>query len=110
MTTLLSVDSQPRRLKAGITLIRPAIKSEPARDGRRFLKPFRQIIESVIQTLKAQLNLERHGGLTPPGIAARVLQRILALIATIWYNETTQQPGPPTPSSHTTTNPLELTI
>ncbi|MGH3851203.1 MAG: IS982 family transposase, partial [Pseudonocardiaceae bacterium] len=39
----------------GIELIRPATKAEPARRGQRFLKPFRQIIESVNQTLKAQL-------------------------------------------------------
>jgi len=37
----------------GIELIRPATKAEPARPGQRFLKPFRQIIESVNQTLKA---------------------------------------------------------
>ena len=79
---------------AGIALIRPATKSEPTRAGRAFLRPFRQIIESVNQTLKAQLGLERHGGRTPAGVAARVLQRLLALTATIWHNQTTQQPGP----------------
>ena len=79
---------------AGITLIGPATKTEPTRLGRRFLRPFRQIIESVNQTLKAQLGLERHGGRTPAGVAARVLQRLLALTATIWHNQTTQQPGP----------------
>ena len=79
---------------AGITLIRPALKSEPDRPGRRYLKAFRQIIESVNQTLKAQLDLERHGARTRPGVAARVLQRILALTAAIWHNETTHQPGP----------------
>lgn len=79
---------------AGITLIRPTLKSEPARPGRRFLRPFRQIIESVNQTLKAQLDLERHGGRTRPGVAARVLQRLLALTTAIWHNETTNTPGP----------------
>ena len=44
----------------GITLIRPTRKGEKQRPGRRFLQPFRQIIESVNQTLKAQLDLERH--------------------------------------------------
>lgn len=29
--------------------------------------PLRQLIESVNQTLKAQLDLERHGGRTPGG-------------------------------------------
>jgi hypothetical protein len=78
----------------GITLIRPTLKSEPARPGQRLLKPFRQIIESVNQTLKAQLDLERHGGRKPAGVCARVLQRLLALTAAIWHNETTNQPGP----------------
>jgi len=79
---------------AGITLIRPNLKSEPTRPGRRYLKAFRQIIESVNQTFKAQLDLERHGGRTRPGVCARVLQRVLALTAAIWHNETTHQPGP----------------
>ncbi len=79
---------------AGVTIIRPALKSEPDRPGRRFLRAFRQIIESVNQTLKAQLDLERHGGRTRPGVCARVLQRLLALTAAIWHNETTNQPRP----------------
>ena len=79
---------------AGIALIRPATKAEPPRPARRFLRPLRQIIESVNQTLKAQLGLERHGGRTRAGVAARILQRLLALTAAIWHNQTTQQPGP----------------
>ncbi len=79
---------------AGITLIRPAMKGEKPRPLQRFLRPFRQIIESVNQTLKAQLDLERHGGRKPDGVAARVLQRLLALTAAIWHNETTNRPGP----------------
>jgi hypothetical protein len=38
--------------QAGITLIRPNLKSEKQRPGGRYLKAFRQIIESVNQTLK----------------------------------------------------------
>ena len=80
---------------AGITLIRPTIKTEKVkRPGQQFLKPFRQIIESINQTFKAQLDLERHGGRKPAGVCARILQRILALTAAIWHNETTHQPGP----------------
>jgi len=78
----------------GITLIRPAYKTEKPRPLQRFLRPFRQIIESVNQTLKAQLDLERHGARKPDGVAARILQRLLALTAAIWHNETTNQPGP----------------
>ena len=79
---------------AGIALIRPATNTEPARPGHKLLKPLRQIIESVNQTLKAQLSLERHRGRTRSGVAARILQRILALTAAIWHNQTTHQPGP----------------
>jgi len=79
---------------AGITLIRPALGSEKPRPHQRFLRPFRQIIESVNQTLKAQLDLERHGARTKPGVCARVLQRLLALTAAIWHNETTNKAGP----------------
>ena len=78
----------------GITLIRPSLKSEPARPGQRFLRPFRQIIESINQTLKAQLDLERHGGRKPAGVCARILQRLLALTAAIWHNETNHRTGP----------------
>lgn len=78
----------------GITLIRPTFGTDKPRPHQRFLRPFRQIIESVNQTLKAQLDLERHGGRTKPGVCARVLQRLLALTAAIWHNETTERPGP----------------
>ena len=79
----------------GNPLIRPSIRSEKTiRPHTRFLRPFRQIIESVNQTLKAQLDLERHGGRKPAGICARIWQRLLALTAAIWHNETTGQPGP----------------
>lgn len=76
----------------GITLLRPARKGEKPRAGQRFFKPLRQIIESINNTLKAQLDLERHGGRTIAGVAARVLQRILALTAAIWHNDHTSQP------------------
>ena len=69
--------------KAGITLIRPATKSEKPRPGHRFLRPFRQIIESINNTLKAQLDPERHGGRTKAGVIARVTQRLLAPTAAI---------------------------
>ena len=45
----------------GITLIRSSIKSEnTTRPLQRFLKPFHRIMESINQTLKAQLDLEHH--------------------------------------------------
>lgn len=76
-----------------ITLLRPAYKNRPPRPGARLLKSFRQIIESVNDTLKGQLDLERHGGRTHAGVATRVLQRLLALTTAIWHNERADQPA-----------------
>ena len=70
---------------------RPA-RASPAWPGTRFFKPLRQIIESVNDTFKGQLDLERHGGHTPPGVMTRVLQRVLALTAAIWHNDHAGQP------------------
>ena len=74
-----------------VCLLRPARKGEPARAGSQFFRPLRQIIESVNDTFKGQLDLERHGGHTPQGVIVRVLQRILALTAAIWHNDRTGQ-------------------
>ena len=63
-----------RELKAhGITLIRPTRKDEKQPAGKRFLKPVRQFIASVNQTLTAQLDLERHGGRKPEGVSHEAL-------------------------------------
>jgi hypothetical protein len=75
-----------------LVLLRPARKGEPEPAGRRYFKPLRQVIESVNDTLKGQLDLERHGGRTIDGVTVRVLQRILALTAAIWHNDATGQP------------------
>jgi Transposase DDE domain len=77
---------------AGLTLLRPARKSEPDPAGHRYFRPLRQVIESVNDTLKGQLDLEQHGGRTVDGVTIRILQRILALTAAIWHNDTTGQP------------------
>jgi hypothetical protein len=74
-----------------LVLLRPVRKGEARRAGQQFLKPLRQVIESVNWTLKGQLDLEQHGGRTPEGIMARVLTRILALTAAIWHNDKTSQ-------------------
>jgi Transposase DDE domain len=78
--------------QAGIELLRRARQGEPARTGARFFKPLRQTIESINQTFKGQLDLERHGARTPAGVIVRVLQRILALTTAIWHNDKTDQP------------------
>ena len=76
----------------GVRLLRPARKGEPDRAGAPLFKPLRQTIESINQSFKGQLDLERHGGHTPAGVLVRVLQRILALTAAIWHNDRTDQP------------------
>ena len=75
-----------------LVLLRPARKGEPEPAGRQYFKPLRQVIESVNDTLKGQLDLERHGGRTVDGVMVRILQRILALTAAIWHNDLTGQP------------------
>jgi hypothetical protein len=76
----------------GIRLLRPARKGEAERAGSQLFKPLRQVIESINESFKGQLDLERHRGRTPDGVMARVLQRILALTAAIWHNDHTGQP------------------
>lgn len=76
----------------GVELIRPARKGEDPRPGRQFLKPLRQRIESVFDTLKGQLGLEHHGGRTLSGVISRIVRRLLALTAVIWHNHATGQP------------------
>jgi hypothetical protein len=76
----------------GVSLLRPARKGETERPGARFFKPLRQTVESIFDTLKGQLDLERHGGRTLAGVVVRVWQRLLALTAAIWHNDTIGAP------------------
>lgn len=75
----------------GVTLVRPDRRDETPRHGR--LGRVRQWIESVYDSLKGGLDLERHGGRTPAGVFTRIAQRLLALAAGIWHNWTTGQPN-----------------
>src|SRR6266498_2965726 len=68
----------------GLALIRPARKDE--KTPRPFPNWLRQRVEAIIWTLKNQLGLERHGGRVPAGLWARIVQRLLALNAAIWFN------------------------
>ena len=81
-------DFEAEVAQSQITLLRPARKGEKPRSGKQYFKPLRQIIESVNDTLKGQLDLERHGGRTIAGVCARIAARILALTAAIWHNDT----------------------
>lgn len=71
----------------GIDLLRQARKGEKPRPGGEFFKPLRQIVESVFDTFKGQLDLERHHGKTIAGVITRITQRVLALTAVIWHND-----------------------
>lgn len=85
-------DFESQLAESGVRLLRPARKGEPERAGAGLFKPLRQLIESVNQTLKGQLDLERHGGRTPAGVTVRILQRLLVLTAAIWHNHKTGAP------------------
>jgi hypothetical protein len=74
----------------GVTLLRPDRRDERTRHGN--LGGVRQWIESVFDTLKGQLGLERHGGRTCQGVGTRVAQRLFALAAAVWHNWTTNAP------------------
>jgi hypothetical protein len=72
-----------------IELLRPARKGEAGRAGSQLFKPLRQVIGSIKETFKGQLDLGRHRGRIPGGVIVRVLQRLLALTAAIWHDERT---------------------
>ena len=67
-----------------LAVMRPARADEP--DPGVFPNWLRQRIEAIIWTLKHQLGLDRPGGRIPSGLWARVVQRLLALNAAIWFN------------------------
>jgi hypothetical protein len=75
-----------------VRLLRPSYRNRATRPGEHLLKPIRQLIESVNDTLKGQLDLELHGGRSVAGVGARVAQRLLAMTAAIWHNRATGQP------------------
>ena len=75
----------------GCQLLRPDRKNEQPRFGS--LAGVRQWIESIVQTTKGQLSLERHGARTLQGLIARIAQRLLALAAGCWHNWQLGQPG-----------------
>jgi Transposase DDE domain len=67
-----------------LAIVRPARADEP--DPGVFPNWLRQRVEAIIWTLKGQLGLDRPGGRVPAGLWARVVQRLLALNAAIWFN------------------------
>ena len=75
----------------GAIFLRPDRKDEPRRFGG--LGGVRQWVESIIDTIKGQLSLERHGAHTMPGLISRIAQRLLALAAGLWHNWNIGDPG-----------------
>ena len=75
----------------GGQLLRPDRKDEQPRFGS--LGGIRQWVESIIETSKNQLSLERHGARTLAGLIARIAQRLLALAAGCWHNWLEGDPG-----------------
>jgi DDE family transposase len=72
------------------TIIRPRRKDEPTE--RLHLAPIRQRIESIFQTCKDLLTLERHGARTLHGLSTRIRIRFLALAAAIALNHRLGRP------------------
>lgn len=87
-----SKDLEQSLSEQGIMLLRPHRKKEKERYGEPMLKKVRQLVESVNDTLKGQLDLEQHGGRSFEGVAVRVAQRLLAMAAAIWHNNNTAAP------------------
>lgn len=81
-----------------IHLVRPkranAKADAPRTPAEKALLLARQWIESIFQSLKGQLSLERHGARRHDGLFARVGQRLLALAAVIWHNTNIGAPNP----------------
>lgn len=73
-----------------VTIVRPRRRDEPAAGPH--LAPLRQRIESIFQTCKDLLTLERHGARTLHGLRTRICSRFLALAAAISLNHRLNRP------------------
>jgi hypothetical protein len=71
-------------------IMRPRRKDEPGRGPH--LAPIRQRIESIFQTCKDLLTLERHGARTLANLRVRLLTRFAALTAAIALNHRLRRP------------------
>ena len=77
--------------RMGALIVRPARRDEPEHQIR--LGQIRQRIESVFQTFKDLLSLERHGARTLENLRARIATRLLALAACVWLNHQLGRPS-----------------
>ena len=73
------------------TVCRPRRKDEPGQGPH--LAPIRQRIESILQTCKDLLSLERHRAPTLHGLRTRITTRLLALAAAIALNHRLGRPS-----------------
>lgn len=75
----------------GATIVRPRRRDEEGEGPH--LAPIRQRVESIFQTLKDLLTLERHGARTLAGLRARLCSRFLTLAAAISLNHRLGRPS-----------------
>jgi transposase len=75
----------------GASVVRPPRVDEP--DSGPRIAPIRQRIESIFWTAKDLLTLERHGARTLRNLRARILQRLLALTASVYLNHWLGRPS-----------------
>jgi hypothetical protein len=75
---------QAAAAELGATIIRPNRKAEPGQAP--IISGVRQRVESIIQTTKGTLGLERHGARTLNNLRVRICVRLLALAACITLN------------------------
>jgi hypothetical protein len=83
-------DFEAAAAQLGAAILRPRRKDEPGKGPH--LAPIRQRIESIFQTCKDLLTLERHGARTLHGLRARISSRFLALAAAIALNHQLGRP------------------
>lgn len=77
-----------------VTLLTPSRERTAANHSReRILASTRLVIESVFSNLKEQMRLARHLAKTPPGLAQRIAQRLLALTLGILLNTLSGRPA-----------------
>jgi transposase len=84
-------DFQTAAAALGTTVIRPRRKDEPGQGPH--LAPIRQRVESIFETFKDLLTLERHGARTLHGLRARIASRILTMAAAVSLNHLLGRPS-----------------
>jgi transposase len=84
-------DFQTAAAALGTTVIRPRRTDEPGQGPH--LAPIRQRVESIFETFKDLLTLERHGARTLHGLRARIASRILTMAAAVSLNHLLGRPS-----------------